>query len=84
MLFKIGKKMIKSIEQFLFNNKVIIPMRFHDGDLIMGIMFGLSRSGCILRVSHCVVDPDKEGKALHSTRGHSGGRTEIAPPMKLA
>lgn len=40
MLFKIGKKMIKSIEQFLFNNKVIFLMRTHDGDLIMVIKFG--------------------------------------------
>lgn len=39
----------------------------HDGDLIMVIMFGWST----LRVSHCVVDPDKEGKALHSG-GHRG------------
>lgn len=62
-----GEKMFKSIEQLLFNNKVTVLMRTHDGDLIMGIMFGLS----ILRISHCVVDPDKEGKALHS-RGHRG------------
>lgn len=81
MLFNMGRggwRIIKGIEQFLFNNKVIILMPTHDGDLIMGIMFGLSRFGCILRGSHCVVNPDKEGKALHSTRGHSGGRTEIA------
>lgn len=55
--------MIKSIQQFPFNNKVIILMHIHDGH-----MFGLSRSGCILKVSHCIVDPDKEGKALYSTR----------------
>lgn len=68
--------MIKSIQQFPFNNKVIILMHIHDGH-----MLGLLRSGCILKVSHCIVDPDKEGKALYSTRGHRWGRTEIAPRM---